>query len=281
MHTKLGSLSGPRGAAAMNRATGTVARCAVGVRTARTRALVSPPRDMSVPEVIAEMLQPLDEPEEKMRHVAAEMIQKPIENIERRVANFEAACAKFTTEVQKMQEELTAKTDSVLSQRDATPAETISTKDVARVTPSAAVPPYDFENAHRGDLEPARTTVDEDRRQALQQAIDAGYNPASDILAFAKQEEIEAIDRLARWQSDRGLPLSVVPIASDKNRDLLAAEGALRERAHYFAHCPSKRTRTVAWIREGWELDEKSEIDLLRQVYARIRERLRIPKRSG
>ncbi|MBL9004751.1 MAG: hypothetical protein JNJ46_10915 [Myxococcales bacterium] len=159
--------------------------------------------------------------------------------------------------------------------------ETKSMKDMARVTPSAAVPPYDFERAYRVDLDPAVTAVDEDRQRPLQQAIDAGYSPASDILAFAKLEEIEAIDRLARWQSDRGLPLSVVPIPPDKNRDQLAAEGALRERAHYFAHCPSKHTRTVAWIREGWELDEKSEIDLLRQVYARIRERLRIPTRSG
>jgi len=124
---------------------------------------------------------------------------------------------------------------------------------------------------------PPVNTDEEVQRRLLSQAIEQGYNPATDVLAFAKLEEIRSFDRLLRWQKENGKPPTVKMIPPEKDREFLAAVGARHERLHYFANRPPGRHKPVTWIHHGWELDPESEADLLRRVYIRIRERLRIP----
>lgn len=117
--------------------------------------------------------------------------------------------------------------------------------------------------------------------QRLKQALQAGYNAAEDILAFAKVEELQAFDRLARWQVQHGVALTVEPIAPAADREHLAAQGAIAERWHYFETSRAAKLSGVRWIHEGFELDSDSEAELMRQVYDRIKARLRVPARKA
>lgn len=120
------------------------------------------------------------------------------------------------------------------------------------------------------------------QREELQRAVDAGYNAAEDVLAFAMLEQIEAIDALIQHQTQSGLPLTVVPIPKERHREHLAAIAALQLRAAYFAQAAAEPTggkaSRVHWAQLGFELDARSEAALLRQVYARIEGPLALPK---
>lgn len=141
--------------------------------------------------------------------------------------------------------------------------------------PPPTVPLLTYDESYKAV--PPVNTDEEVQRKLLNQAIEQGYNPATDVLAFAKLEELRAFDRVARWQKENGKPPTVKVIPPDKDREFLAAVGARHERLHYFANRPPGRHKPVTWIHHGWELDPESEADLLRRVYSRIRERLRIP----
>ncbi len=152
------------------------------------------------------------------------------------------------------------------------------------ISPVAILPPkrpetrLNYEDSHRGVSEKPEDSLEAARRGHLHKLIQQGYSPAEDALAFAKLEEIEAFDRLSRWQAEQSVPLTVEPIPPEKDREFLAAIGALRERRHYYSNRPLERFMQVRWIHEEWELDPESEADLLRRVYTRIKEKLRIPQ---
>ena len=83
---------------------------------------------------------------------------------------------------------------------------------------------------------PPVNTDEEVQRKLLNQAIEQGCNPATDVLAFAKLEEIRAFDRVARWQKENGKPPTVKVIPPDKDREFLAAvEMCIRDRASTMA----------------------------------------------
>jgi hypothetical protein len=61
--------------------------------------------------------------------------------------------------------------------------------------PPPTVPLLTYDESYKAV--PPVNTDEEVQRKLLNQAIEQGYNPATDVLAFAKLEEIRAFDRLA------------------------------------------------------------------------------------
>lgn len=107
--------------------------------------------------------------------------------------------------------------------------------------------PNDDKPVH-GNAKPPVNSAEAAHRQRLEQAIQAGYNPAVDALAFAKLEELEALDRLSRWQ--------------------------------YHQTPQPHRRSAVTWFHPGWRLDSRSELDLLTQVYERVASMQHFPPRK-